>query len=253
MTEYAAGTPSWVDLSTSDADASKAFYGALFGWSTTEPREEFGGYVNFLDDGKTVGGLNPMGEQPFWSTYVSVDDAEATTAVAKEHGGSAIVEPMDVGDLGRMAVLVDPQGAVFGLWQPKEMRGAEKVNEANALCWNELHTPDIDAAKSFYGTVFGWRPEGMDMGAMEYTIFNVGDRGIGGGMPIGSDAPADMPPHWLVWFAVADRDATVAKARELGASVMLEAMDAPGVGKMAVLGDPQGAAFGVITPEMPEE
>jgi predicted enzyme related to lactoylglutathione lyase len=253
MTDYAPGTPSWVDLSTTDADASRAFYGELFGWTTTEPRAEFGGYVNFLHDGRTVGGLNPMGEGPFWSTYVATDDAEATAARVSENGGTVMVAPMDVGELGRMAVFVDPGGAVFGVWQAGSHRGAEKVNEPNSLTWNELHSRDIDTAKAFYPAVFGWTPSAMEMGDGDYTIWNLGERGIGGGMGMGAETPPDMPPHWLVWFAVADRAATVARARELGADVMLEAMDVPGVGTMGVLAAPQGAAFGVITPEMPDE
>ena len=253
MTEYAAGTPSWVDLSTTDADASKAFYGELFGWSATEASEEFGGYATFLDDGKSVGGLNPMGEVPAWATYVATDDADATAAKVSAGGGTVIAPPMDVGDLGRMAVFGDPGGAVFGVWQAGEHKGAEKVNEPNSLTWNELHSRDIEGAKTFYSAVFGWTPTAMEMGDGDYTIWNLGEKGIGGGMGMGAEAPADMPPHWLVWFAVADRDATVAKARELGANVMLEAMDVPSVGKMGVVSDPQGAAFGVIEPDMPDE
>src|SRR5688572_26461211 len=140
MTEYAAGTPSWVELSTKDADASLAFYSGLFGWTATDATEQFGGYRTFMDDGQSVAGLNPMGELPVWTTYVATDDADDSAERVRANGGTVMVEPMDVGALGRMAVFVDPGGAVFGVWQAGEHRGADKVNAPGALVWNDLTT-----------------------------------------------------------------------------------------------------------------
>jgi predicted enzyme related to lactoylglutathione lyase len=248
MTDYAPGTPSWVDLSSSDADAAAAFYGELFGWSATPPGEEFGGYRTFIDGDDSLAGLMPLmsPEQPVvWSTYVSVDDADATAVKVKEAGGQVMVEPMDVGDLGRMAVFVDTVGAVIGVWQPGEHKGATKVNTPVSLSWNELACRDADAAKAFYGAVFGWVGDTADMGGMAYTQWMLGDKSIGGMLEMAGDMPAGIPPNWLVYFAVEDTDATLAKALELGGGVIREPMDLP-VGRFAVMTDPQGAPFAVI-------
>jgi predicted enzyme related to lactoylglutathione lyase len=253
MTSYAHGTPSWVDLATPAPDASAAFYGELFGWTTTEPRPDFGGYANFLDGGRRVGGLNPMGESAAWRTYVAVDDAEAIAAEVAEQGGTVLLAPTDVGDLGRMAVFQDPQGTDFGVWQAGEFAGAEKVNVPVSLCWNELNSRDLDAVRGFYEAVFGWTAAPTDMGEMIYTVFNLGESSIGGGLTLPPQTPAEVPGHWLVWFSVVDRDATVARAGELGAEARIDAMDVPGVGRLAVLVDPQGAAFGVMQGETPDE
>lgn len=247
MTEYAAGTPSWVELSTTDADGSYAFYSELFGWTATEGTAEFGGYRTWLDDGRSVGGLNPMGQATAWNTYVATDDADASTEKVGANGGSVMVEPMDVGPLGRMAVFTDPQGAVFGVWQAREMKGAEKVNEPVSCCWNELHVPDRDAAKPFYEAVFGWRAEDLPMGDDGYTVFNLGDR------PIGGAGMRDESPHWLVWFSVVDADAASARAKELGASELMSPTDVPTVGRLAIFDDPQGARFGILQGETPDE
>lgn len=255
MTDYAPGTPSWVDLSAPDPDAAEAFYSQLFGWELAEPRRpEFGGYRNFSDDGELVAGLNPMGEQAAWTTYVSTDDAEATAAKVTEHGGQVVFAPMDVADLGRMAICIDPEGAMFGLWQPGTHRGAEKVNAPVSLCWNELNSRGIEKVVPFYEAVFGWRTETMPMGeGFVYTMFNLGERAIAGGLTLPAETPAEIPAHWVVWFSVVDRDASSARAQELGATVRVPPMDVPGVGKMAVLVDPHGADFGILQGETPDE
>jgi predicted enzyme related to lactoylglutathione lyase len=243
MTDYAAGTPSWVELSTTDADGSFAFYSALFGWDATEGTEQFGGYRNWLDDGQMVGGLNPMGEFPAWTTYIATDDADATTEKVTANGGTVIAPPMDVGDLGRLAVYQAPDGAIFGVWQAGTHKGAQKVNVPYSLCWNETHSRDFEAAKAFYGAVFGWTPQPF---GDSYTVFNLGERGIGGGMQMMEGTPDSVPSYWLTWFSVVDHDDTVAKAKDLGANVLMEGMEMPEVGKMAILQDPQGAQFGVL-------
>lgn len=256
MPEYAPGTPSWVELSTPDADASAAFYHDVMGWAPTEPgpAEETGGYRMFQQDGRNVGGLMRHmneGQPTAWATYVSVADADDTATKVKDGGGSVVVDPMDVMELGRMAFFTDPTGAVFGVWQPKTFAGADVVNEPNSLCWNELLTRDIAAAKTFYPAVFGWaagRP-GFEGAPESYTVWELGEKRVGGMMEMTDEYfPAEIPPHWGVCFAVADCDAIVASAREHGATVTMEPMDMP-IGRFAGLIDPQGASFSVMQPE----
>ena len=254
MPDYAPGTPSWVDLSSPDVDASAAFYGAVMGWEASEAAPpESGGYRRFQHGGKDVAGLMAKSDaqQPTaWATYVSVADAAQTAARVQEAGGAVLVPPMDVTDLGRMAVFADPTGAVFGVWQPGTFSGAELVNEPGSLCWNELLTRNADAGKAFYGAVFGWQAGGPGFtGAPEsYTVWELDGRGVGGMMQMSEPFfPAAVPPHWNVCFAVADCDGTVARARELGATVIAEPTDLP-IGRFAGLVDPQGAAFSVMQP-----
>jgi predicted enzyme related to lactoylglutathione lyase len=256
MPDYPPGTPSWIELSTPDTDASAKFYGELMGWGATEsgPAEETGGYRMFQQGEKNVGGLMghmQTGQPTAWMTYVSVADADETAEKVKAAGGSVFVEPMDVMDIGRMAVFADPTGAVFGIWQPKTFLGADLVNEPNSLCWNEVLTRDADAEKAFYGEVFGWsagRP-GFEGAPETYTVWELGEKRVGGMMQMDDEHfPAELPPHWSVCFAVADCDAIVAKARELGATITMEPMDMP-IGRFAGIVDPQGASFSVMQPE----
>jgi predicted enzyme related to lactoylglutathione lyase len=254
MTDHTPGTPSWVDIAAPDFDPAAAFYGDLFGWTLTDPGPpEFGGYRNFLDDGKMVAGISPQGSVPSWTTYVSVVDADATAEKIGASGGTVMFAPMDVGDLGRMAICADPEGAVFGLWQAGAHGGAEKTMAPVSLCWNDLSTRALDQAKAFYSAVFGWDPQDQDMGGAVYTVWNLDGRGIGGAAPMHAQAPDDMPASWTVWFAVADRDATVARAAELGADVREPELDIAGVGRLALVADPQGALFGIIEPQPADE
>jgi uncharacterized protein len=253
MPEYPPGTPSWVELSTPDTDASADFYREVMGWSATEPGpvEETGGYRMFEQDGQSVSGLMghmQEGQPTAWATYVSVADADETADKVKSAGGSVLVEPMDVMDIGRMALFADPTGAVFGVWQPKSFAGADVVNEPGSLCWNEVYTRDADADKAFYPAVFGWDAERPSFeGAPEsYTIWELGGKPVGGMMQMSDEYfPQEVPPHWSVCFAVADCDATVAAARERGATVTMEPTDMP-IGRFAGLIDPQGASFTVM-------
>jgi predicted enzyme related to lactoylglutathione lyase len=253
MPEYTPGTPSWVELSSPDADASADFYRELMGWSPTEPGpvDQTGGYRMFQQDGQNVGGLMghmQEGQPTVWTTYVSVADADEVTEKVKRAGGSVVVEPMDVMDLGRMAVYSDPAGAVFGVWQPKTFAGADLVNEPNSLCWNEVLTRDSEAGRAFYPAVFGWaagRPA-FEGAPESYVVWELDGKPVGGMMQMTDEYfPAEIPSHWSVCFAVADTDAIVAKARELGATVTSEPMDMP-VGRFAGLIDPQGASFAVM-------
>jgi uncharacterized protein len=244
MTKYEPGTPSWVDLGAADPAAAAGFYGDLFGWTfePAGPVEETGGYGMFTLRGKNVAGLGPQMDQsqpPYWSTYVSVADVEATLARVEVDGGKILMEAMDVFEAGRMAIVADPNGAQLSLWQPKEMIGADIVNEPGALCWNELNCKDTHAASNFYERVFGWRASPLDMGGIEYTLFMLGENQVAGLLAM------DVAPRWNISFAVADCDATVAKAKERGGSVIEAPQDLP-VGRYAIVADPEGAKFGVI-------
>ncbi len=247
MTEYTPGTPSWVDVSTPEMEATKTFYGGLFGWQATS-FPEMGGYTNFSLQGKLVCGAVPTmspDQHPAWSTYICVADADATAQAVSGNGGQVAYPPMDVADLGRMAVCRDPTGAFFGLWQPGTHTGAQLVNEPGTVVWNELDTRDMAAAKAFYTAVFPWSAKTSGEGASAYTEWQVGGRSIAGGMQMGEQFPADAPPNWLTYFAVTDSDATVGKVRALGGTVMMPGMET-GQGRFAVVADPHGAVFAVI-------
>jgi uncharacterized protein len=258
MADYAPGTPSWVDLSSPDLDASAAFYGDLFGWEAGEagPVEETGGYRMFSYSGKMVAGLGPTqgeGHPSVWTTYVSVESADDTAGKVRDAGGQVFLEPMDVMTAGRMAIFADPAGAAFGVWQPGDHKGAELVNEPVSLSWNELATRDTDSSTSFYEAVFGWKANVQDFGGMPYTIWMLGERGIAGMMAMGEQFPPDIPSYWGVYFSVDDCDATVAKAKELGASVVAEPTDIPEVGRFSALIGPTGEFFSVIKTVPPPE
>ena len=250
---YAPGTPCWVDLGSPDLDASIEFYGSLFGWDVPESAnsEATGGYRQAMKSGKPVAGMMPLmqeGQPPAWSSYVSAADAAETAAKVTEAGGSVIAEPMEVLDLGSMAVFADPSGAVFGVWQPNTFIGAGLVNEPGALSWNELNTRDVGGAKAFYGAVFGWTFEDNDMGeAGRYTTIKLGEDMVGGILDMGErGVPEQVPAHWQVYFAVEDTDAAIEQAKQGGGSVMVPPMEVP-AGRFSILLDPHGASFAVIT------
>jgi len=251
FTSYPPNTPSWVDLATPDVEKSKAFYGALFGWDALEGPPEAGGYTMLQKDGKNVAGamaIQMEGQPPAWMTYVNVEDADATIDLVKKAGGMVFVEPMDVMDVGRMAVFADSTGAALGLWQARSHIGADLANEPGAFCWNELQTRDTAAAKTFYKEVFGWgaqTSQGGDGAPMAYTEWKRGEDSIGGMMDMPEMVPAEVPAYWLVYFAVDDCDATTAKAGELGATALVPPMDIE-PGRFAVLMDPTGATFAII-------
>jgi predicted enzyme related to lactoylglutathione lyase len=246
MRKYEPGTPSWVDVASPDPQASARFYCELFGWTadvSSDPAA--GGYTMFRLDGRDVAGMGPAapGQPPAWSTYVSVEDADATARKAQEAGGSVLVAPMDVLTVGRMAVLADPTGAAISIWQPRDHIGAGLVNEPNTLCWNELQSRDPASARPFYEQVFGWRSESA-AGPVEYTQFMLGDRGIGGMVPMPEVVPDQVPSHWAVYFSVSSCAATIEKARALGGTPMDPVLIPPGT--MAVIADPHRAMFQVL-------
>jgi predicted enzyme related to lactoylglutathione lyase len=254
-TNYVPGAPNWVDLGTPDIDAAAKFYGNLFGWQFQSAGPDAGGYGMFTLGGKTVAAGGPLAEQgasPSWTLYFHTSDANATADAVKRAGGTIRAEPLDVFTAGRMAQFTDPAGALFAVWQPGEIVGLDAVTDPGTLCWTELHTTDPTAARSFYQAVSGWATQDVPMGDFSYTVISPAgggdDSSQGGIVPLSPDmAAAGGRSRWLPYFEVADCDAVAAKAAEQGGSVTSPAQDIPGVGRFAVLADPSGAAFAVIT------
>ena len=247
------GAPCWVDLMTSDIDRAKAFYGELFGWATRAADPRFGGYTNFENNGKLVAGVMPSmqaGMPDVWSIYLRVTDARATTKAALETGSAVIVEPMDVGELGTMAVVVDAGGAAIGMWQPGEHKGFEVYGEPGTPVWWELHTRDYDASIAWYQKVFGWttRTE-SDTADFRYTTLVDGEMQWAGVMDSTKILPPDVPAHWAAYFGTADTDAALAKITALGGSAVMPAENTP-YGRLAVATDPTGAMFRINGPNV---
>jgi uncharacterized protein len=253
MNAYAPGTFCWADLGTSDPGRAKRFYTALFGWTADDrPSGPDTVYSIFMREGRSVAALYAQepspGVPPHWLSYASVASAADTAARARALGGALIHEPFDVLDVGRMAVLQDPGGAVLALWEPRRHVGAGIVGETNAMCWHELATARLDEARDFYTRLFGWIAETRRLDATDYTTFMEDGMPRAGMLAIDS-ARGPVPPHWLVYFAVSDCDGQVALVQSLGGSVRVPPTDVPHVGRYAVVADPQGAVFAVIALE----
>jgi predicted enzyme related to lactoylglutathione lyase len=287
---YIPGVPCWVDVSEPDPDAAVDFYGGLFGWEVEDvmPPSAEGTYFiarceapasSIFDVSRDVlrGDVAAIRSIPeaappiaMWNTYFWVDSADDTASKVRDAGGDVVMEPFDFLDACRMAVLADPEGAVFGVWEARQHKGARLVNDPGALVFNSLNTRDVEGAKSFYGSVFGWQTGAIGGGAQGWTLPGYGDHleryhpglrrqmaeagapagfedVVGSIIPIPDDQP-DMPPHWSVTFAVDDADATAAKATELGGTVIVPPFDAPWSTptytiRVTVISDPQGATF----------
>lgn len=246
-TGYKEGVPSWADLGTTDVEGAKDFYAAIFGWEYDVQETDSTPYAMAMKNGLPAAGIGPIqseGHPPVWTTYIAVDDADATVSKIKEAGGQVFAEPFDVMDAGRMAVVADNTGAVFGIWQAKGHFGAAIVNEHGGINWNELLTDDVPKAKKFYAEVFGHGASTANMpGGYSYTSFKVDDRFIAGAM---HKPMEEIPNHWGVFFAVDDAAAAIDKTKELGGSLSHGPTDIPEVGIMAGLVDPQGAPFTVM-------
>lgn len=267
---YLPGVPCWVDTSQPDPEAAVAFYSGLFGWDFKDamPPNSAGKYFIASLRGGTVAavGSQPEDGPPMatWNTYVWVDNADEAAAKARDAGGRVVTDPFDVFDAGRMAVLTDPEGAAFCVWQAMQHKGAQIVNEPGSLNFNGLNTREVQGAQSFYGSLFGWEALGLEGRVQMWRLPGYGafleksdpglrERMAESGAPKGfedvvatlnpiADEQPDTPAHWSVTFAVDDADAMAAKAKELGGQVIVAPFDAPWV-RMAVISDPQGATF----------
>ncbi len=240
---YAPGMFCWADLGTSDSDAAKGFYTAVFGWEAidTPAGDEGGVYTTFKVDGAEVAAMYQIGEaerpavRPHWSSYVCVEDVDSLSSRVHELGGEILAEPFDVMDAGRMSVLRDPTGALLHLWQPREQRGAGRVNDPGCMVWNELASPDPARARDFFAELLGWTVEPEESG---YGVIKL-DGAINGGMRPLQDGE---PTHWLVYFTVASCDEAIEAVRGAGGALITGPIDTA-VGRVAAVSDPQGAPF----------
>ena len=245
---WPAGTPCWVDLGVDDVDRGAAFYSAVFGWRVDEGPPEAGGYRMCTKNGLVVAGLGAKQspDQPsVWTTYLATEDADETVRKINAAGGKVLVEAIDVMNVGRMAIAADTDGAVFGIWQSRAHTGMQLANEPGSVTWNENMSRDFDGNKAFYQAVFGYDYDDMSGGGFTYATFKVGGESRGGLGELGKDTPMNVPANWTTYFSVADTDATVAKASELGGNVLSPAEDTE-FGRMAILTDDQGSIFAVV-------
>ncbi|MER5641081.1 VOC family protein [Kitasatospora sp. NPDC002227] len=248
VTEIVPGSPCWAQLSAGDVPAATGFYGGLFGWGAeADPDPQYGGYTIFSHDGAAAAAVAPLmnPQQPvMWLLSFATTDIDATCAAAKDAGATLWMGPMEVGDRGRWALLNDPTGAPFALWQAGAFAGFGVVNEPNAFGWVDLSTRDKDAATAFYANVFGWRVWPDE----RYPMVGLGEDMFGGVMAMDESIPPEVPSHWAPFFVVADVDAAAATAQGLGGAVVhgpvdVEMENGP---RIAVIRDPQGATFGVF-------
>ncbi len=246
---YENGTPCWIDIGTPDVRAAGEFYSALFGWEIEYGPAEMGHYSMARLKGRDVAALADQ-QVPgvvAWTTYLWVDDLDATTERARAAGSTVLADPMDVMTFGRMAVIADPGGAAVSLWQAGEHKGAGLVNEPGTLCWNELMTRAADESLEFYKAVVGLTGNKADIdGPDYYELALPGGRAVAGLMPmVGDDWPPELPNHWMVYFAVEDADAAVSRCVELGGATDVAPTEIP-PGRFASLSDPQGGHFSIL-------
>jgi predicted enzyme related to lactoylglutathione lyase len=257
---YDPGTFCWVDLSTDDPKDAKRFYAELFGWDAADTRTgDTGVYTMMRLDGDAVAGAfeqpaqdREAGVPPHWLSYVRVEDADEVAEGVAERGGQVHVEPFDIEGVGRLAVLRDPDGAFFAVWQPRTHFGAARVNEPGCLCWNELVTRGLETATDFYSAVFDWSIEPVDTGGGPRILaIHTSAGGRNGNIRLVDEGGAEAPGYWVAYFGVESCGETATKAAELGGAVLIEPTDIP-AGQLAALSDPQGATFGVVSGEMDE-
>ena len=254
FTSHIEGTPSWAELATTDEQGALAFYGSLFNWIDDPSEMGPGMYYHMLKlNGLEVAAMyqqvdeeRQLGIPPYWKVYFTVDDIQRSAEKAVALGGSVDFGPMDVFDAGHAAILHDPQGAVFALWQPKRHIGSRIKGETGAVIWNELMTSDANSATQFYSDLLGMTSSKMD-GPIDYTILNVGGTDLAGVMQI-TEEMGRIPSAWAVYFGVDDVDAAANQTVSLGGSIMVPSTDIPDIGRFAGLKDPQGAVFFVFKP-----
>ena len=241
--------PAWVDLATTDPAAAREFYSKVFGWNVeVNPDPQYGGYGLAKLNGKDaagIGGTQSPDQPSAWSVYIGATDIDALAAKVTAAGGTVVAPPFDVGDQGKMAVFQDPSGAFISGWQPTVMGGFQ-TQGANAFGWAELSARGVEGVLPFYRQVFGWATKASDSPDQPYTEFQVDGESIGGATEMNPMVPAEMPNYWLAYFTVKDVDATYRSVLDAGGREMLEPIDFPG-GRMAIVSDPQGAAFGLMT------
>ena len=252
ITEYAPGSPSWADLLSHDGQAAKDFYTALFGWEFQDhPAGPDMTYTMYTHNGQAAcasaeAGPGQENLPPHWSVYVTVDDLEAAVERAKAAGGTVVFDPMDVLDVGRMAIIQDKEGAFLRLWYPLKHAGAEVMHEPGALTWFELATTDPESAADFYQQVLGVEiKQDENVQEFPYWLMWLGEQMVGGIIQIGEDW-GPVPPNWGVYFGVNDVDATAAQAQELGGGAIIEPRDLMDFARFSVLRDAEGAVFTVI-------
>ncbi|MER5847202.1 VOC family protein [Streptomyces sp. NPDC002012] len=249
MAVHPEGTPCWADAMFPDLDRAKTFYGDVLGWTFGESSSEFGDYTQAYADGKAVAAVVPpmpgQEGQSAWCLYLASPDAAATAAKIRENGGETLMDPMEVGGFGTMLLARDPSGVVFGVWQAGSHEGFESQGVPGAFCWAEVFTREPEKSDAFFSAVFPYSMVKMEDDAVDFRMFNLGDRTVMGRMKMGDEFPPEVPPHMNVYFTVADCDAAVAKATERGAILRFGPMTMP-FGRFAALTDPQGAAFSVI-------
>jgi len=247
------GTPCWVDLSSPDLDGARRFYSAVLGWDWTTSGPEHGHYSQGLVDGQPVAGLGPLptdsGARPAWTVYFATGDADATVGALQARGGGVVVPAMDVGPMGRMAIVSDPGGAVFGLWQPGEHSGSRRMGVHGATCWFEVNASDATAMQGFYADLFEMQREVMTLSGTPYFTLHKEGKPRAGVLQM-DDQWEGVPPHWMVYFAVDDTDAAVERVREAGGSLCHGPFDTS-FGRMAIVNDPAGAVFTLIKPPRP--
>jgi predicted enzyme related to lactoylglutathione lyase len=252
---HAPGTFCWADLGTTDPAAAKRFYAALFDWSSEDRPMGNGQFYTMFDvGGRHIGALYPQpddqkaaGIPPNWLSYLAVENADAAAARATQLGGKVCAAPFDVQEAGRMAVVQDPTGAVFAIWEARNHLGAGVIGEPGAICWNELMTSDVARAGEFYRGLFGWGENTMPMEKFTYTTFMRGDQMAGGMMPVLPEW-GPMASHWGIYIQTDDVDASAARAGQLGATVVAPPADIPQVGRFAMIRDPQGGMFSLFKP-----
>jgi predicted enzyme related to lactoylglutathione lyase len=251
--KHPAGSFCWIELGTTDQTAAKNFYGSIFGWTPNDnPMGPGEVYTIFKLEGRdAAAGYTLRADQraqhvpPHWMLYIMVDNVDASAAKVPQLGGKVIVAPFDVMDAGRMAVIADPTGAYFCLWQANRSTGTQIAQVHGTLCWADLSTPDPERAKAFYSGLFGWQLMVGEKDTSGYLHIKNGEHFIGGVPPAAHRQPG-VPPHWLAYFQVDDVDATANKAKEMGAKLFLPPMSMEGVGRMSVIADPQGAVFAIF-------
>jgi predicted enzyme related to lactoylglutathione lyase len=249
--KFPAGSFCWVELAATDQAAAKKFYTTLFGWDATdEPMGPDEVYNFFQLRGRTVAAgttLRPEERQHgvpvHWNLYIATDNADQTAAKVTQDGGKVLMPAFDVPDAGRMAVLQDPTGAAFNIWQPKQVPGLGITDEPGAFCWADLSTGDPARAAKFYSDVFGWKAEKGQNDPSGYTHIKNGEHFIGGIPPAHN---AKTPPHWLLYFMVADVAASTTKASQLGAKILMPPQNMEGVGTWSIVADPQGGVFALF-------